>query len=65
MKISSIQTGQRYNIHKHDGKVTVYRASTPTFYRFAPIYGYFEIRLKSYVPSGAVTREGIIQLGGR
>ena len=52
LKVSSIQSGQRFNLHKIQGMESL-RATTPTFYHLAPIYGYFELRGKQYIPSGA------------
>ena len=47
MKVSSIQTGQRDNLHK-DG----INHSTPTIMKYTPQYGYFEIRSKNVNQSG-------------
>lgn len=48
MKVSSIQTGQRTHLHKDNR----YDHSIPTVMKYAPKYGYFEIRAKSNGRSG-------------
>ncbi len=51
MKVSSIQTGQRTGLHKGDR----YDHSIPTIMKYAPKYGYFEIRAKSSARYGTHT----------
>lgn len=51
MKVSSIQTGQRTNLHKDN----VFDHSIPTDMKYTPQYGYFEIRAKSSARSGIHT----------
>ena len=51
MKVSSIQTGQRTNLHKDDH----FDHSIPTDIKYATQYGYFEIRAKSSARSGIHT----------
>ncbi|THV36455.1 family 16 glycosylhydrolase [Glycomyces buryatensis] len=51
MKVSSIQTGQRTNLHKDNA----FDHSIPTDMKYTPHYGYFEIRAKSSAKSGIHT----------
>jgi beta-glucanase (GH16 family) len=51
MKVSSIQTGQRTDLHKNDR----YDHSIPTVMKYTPKHGYFEIRAKSNGRSGLHT----------
>ncbi|WP_158553960.1 family 16 glycosylhydrolase [Micromonospora deserti] len=51
MKVSSIQTGQRTDLHKNDR----YDHSIPTIMKYTPQHGYFEIRAKSNGRSGIHT----------
>lgn len=51
MKVSSIQTGQRTDLHKDDR----FDHSIPTDIKYATQYGYFEIRAKSSARSGIHT----------
>jgi beta-glucanase (GH16 family) len=48
MKVSSIQTGQKTNLHKDDQ----FDHSIPTDMKYTPKYGYFEIRARSNARSG-------------
>ncbi|MFI5593785.1 glycoside hydrolase family 16 protein [Amycolatopsis sp. NPDC051758] len=48
MKVSSIQTGQRTGLHK----TSPLDHSIPTVWKYAPKYGYFEIRGKTSARSG-------------
>lgn len=48
MKVSSIQTGQRTGLHKD----SPYDHSIPTITKYAPMYGYYEIRAKTSARSG-------------
>lgn len=49
MKVSSIQTGQRMNLHKYGTR------EVPTVMKYTPLYGYFEIRAKPYCRPGYCT----------
>ncbi|MCC3761510.1 family 16 glycosylhydrolase [Glycomyces sp. TRM65418] len=51
MKVSSIQTGQRTNLHKDNR----FDHAIPTDMKYTPQYGYFEIRAKSSARSGIHT----------
>jgi hypothetical protein len=51
MKVSSIQTGQRTGLHKGDR----FDHNIPTLFKYAPQYGYFEIRAKSSARHGVHT----------
>lgn len=51
MKVSSIQTGQRTDMHKNDH----YDHSIPTVMKYTSQYGYYEIRAKSSVKNGIHT----------
>ncbi|MCO1580403.1 glycoside hydrolase family 16 protein [Crossiella sp. SN42] len=48
MKVSSIQTGQRTGLHKGSPQ----DHTIPTIWKYAPKYGYFEIRAKTSARSG-------------
>lgn len=48
MKVSSIQTGQRTGLHK----TSPFDHSIPSVWKYAPKYGYFEIRGKTSARSG-------------
>ncbi|WP_205328502.1 family 16 glycosylhydrolase [Glycomyces sp. YM15] len=48
MKVSSIQTGQKTGLHK----TAPFDHSIPTDWKYAPKYGYFEIRAKTSARSG-------------
>ncbi|NKE59772.1 glycoside hydrolase family 16 protein [Lentzea sp. PSKA42] len=48
MKVSSIQTGQKTGLHKG----SPYDHSIPTIWKYAPKYGYFEIRGRTSARSG-------------
>ncbi|NUT18821.1 MAG: family 16 glycosylhydrolase [Hamadaea sp.] len=51
MKVSSIQTGQRTGLHQ----TSPFDHSIPTVMKYAPQYGYFEIRAKSSARTGIHT----------
>jgi hypothetical protein len=51
MKVSSIQTGQRVGLHQ----TSPFDHSIPTVMKYAPQYGYFEIRAKSSARHGVHT----------
>ncbi|GAA2149490.1 family 16 glycosylhydrolase [Glycomyces algeriensis] len=51
MKVSSVQTGQRTDLHKDNE----FDHSIPTDMKYTPQYGYFEVRAKSSARSGIHT----------
>jgi hypothetical protein len=51
MKVSSIQTGQMVGLHQ----TSPFDHSIPTVFKYAPQYGYFEIRAKSTARQGMHT----------
>lgn len=48
LKVSSVQTGQRTGLHKADA----FDHAIPTEMKYAPLYGYFEIRARTTPKSG-------------